>query len=160
MRQVGKLRASLVFFLAFALLVGPCLSISGLSGLGPGHIHQASDNPEIHAASGAREHAAAQAQPAHHVPTKLAKTGKPETPPSNCEDVCDSWARHKAQRLLAAVSSDEPIADAVVDGPDVYALVPVSPKEAGSYASAAPAFHVARHDAWQPVFAATNRYRL
>lgn len=78
----ARLRASLVAVLTMALLLGPCLSISGLAGTGDmhGHAPQAMADAHDHMAAGHAGHSAA-----------IDSDTGTKAPPG-CEEMCDGWA--------------------------------------------------------------------
>lgn len=150
-----RLQFSLVALLTFALLLGPCLSISGLTGSGSAHAHglAAESTSESHPA-GHHEHRD-ETRPAHH-----SNDGGNTTP--GCEEQCDGWAVQKSKRDLAiGLAAQKPAGVEYDDGGDL-AIVTASFSLEPPDTIRSPAL-LTPQDSWLasvPGYARTNRYRL
>jgi len=151
-----RLRATLVALLALTLLLGPCLSINGLTGSGSAHAHGvAAESASDAHATGHHAHRA-ETRPAHH-----SNDGGSTTP--GCEEMCDGWAVQKSKRDLSiGLAVHQKSTGVEYDGGDSVVLTTATFSFRPPDARRSPVL-LSPQNGWLaalPGYAATNRYRL
>lgn len=128
---LDRMKAIITVALAIALVLGPCISLTGFQGPSAAHAHAG----EMKASPGAHEHMNHGASrdstqaPVHH--------GQP----LSCEELCEGWAIAKSKRDKAEGISlrPEPASSVAIAGP-------LLPGEAGPWLREPPPPRVSLHD--------------
>ena len=101
-----KLRAGLVALLAFALLLGPCFSMTNMVLAGSALARETVSDGDATSASAHDHHGHAHGLVSHH-------TERDGNKSPSCDEMCDGWGLQKSKRDLSAA-----IADRAHDGDD------------------------------------------
>lgn len=144
-KAFASLRLLFTAMLAVVLTLGPCASVSGVSGTGKAHAHELSG--DVH--NGSTHGHGAQSD---HEPGENDKQ-------RNCGELCESWAIHKSQRDHghAILSEFSPSNDApplaVISAVEVWSMT-------ARPAVFRPGGQVGESSGRIAAYALTNRYRL
>jgi hypothetical protein len=109
--RTSKSLPILELLLIIALLLGPCLSMTGFMGAGSAHAHgavlsntsQADSASQSHAHHGMQVSIESQQGTSHHP--------DPATSPPSCEELCENWAVKNSKKDLATTVFNPPNLD-------------------------------------------------
>jgi hypothetical protein len=149
-----------VAVLSLALLIGPCLSLTGFVGAGPAHAHSQISQVDVHSDPSDHMHAQHVSGVASHGSHDSSHHPSPGNAPISCEDMCEGWGVSKCQRFSATDSSPDPLPDYNDADFDLIGVVVGLYHSTRRLRSSDQVWQSANYLVSARPYALTNRYRL
>lgn len=101
-RSTSKSLPILELLLTIALLLGPCLSMTGFMGVGSAHAHSAMPNSHAPDKAASQNHAHHGTQATAQSQNNTSHHPDPATSPPSCKELCENWAVQNSKKDLAS----------------------------------------------------------